>query len=85
MSPIDQLKANSTHNDNASQQISEITLLRPDDWHLHVRDNEALKSVVPYTARQCGRAIIMPNLNPPVTTTEKAKVYLKKIQAAAQQ
>ncbi len=47
----------------------ELTLTRPDDWHLHVRDTEALAAVVPHTARQFGRAIIMPNLQPPVTTT----------------
>ncbi|MCN4145128.1 MAG: dihydroorotase [Thiohalomonas sp.] len=62
---------------------SKITIIRPDDWHLHVRDAEVLKSVVPFTARQCGRAIIMPNLTPPVTTTEQAKIYQKAILAAA--
>ena len=60
----------------------ELTLTRPDDWHLHVRDADALASVVPHTARQFGRAIIMPNLNPPVTTVVQAVEYLDRILAA---
>jgi dihydroorotase len=59
-----------------------ITLTRPDDWHLHVRDGAALQSVVPHTAAQFGRAIIMPNLRPPVTTAEQALAYKSRIQAA---
>ena len=59
-----------------------ITLTRPDDWHVHLRDGEALKSVVPATARQMGRAIIMPNLRPPVITTEQAIGYRERILAA---
>jgi len=59
-----------------------IQLTRPDDWHLHVRDGEALRVVVPHTAGQFGRAIIMPNLRPPVTTTEAALAYKARIQAA---
>ena len=49
-----------------------VTLTRPDDWHLHLRDDEALKAVVGHTAAQMGRAIIMPNLTPPITTTSQA-------------
>jgi dihydroorotase len=60
----------------------EITLTRPDDWHLHVRDGDALNTVVPHTAAQFGRAIIMPNLRPPVTTTVQAMAYRDRIQAA---
>jgi len=60
----------------------ELTLTRPDDWHLHVRDADALHSVVPHTARQFARAIIMPNLQPPVTTTEQALAYRERILAA---
>ena len=60
-----------------------ITLTRPDDWHLHVREGEALKSVVPDTAKQFGRAIIMPNLATPITTAEQAKKYRDEIIAAA--
>ncbi len=60
----------------------EITLTRPDDWHLHVRDGEALRVVVPHTAAQFGRAIIMPNLRPPVTTAATALAYKARIQAA---
>ena len=60
----------------------ELTIGRPDDWHLHVRDGDALPSVVPHTARQFGRAIIMPNLRPPVTTVLQALAYRKRILAA---
>jgi dihydroorotase len=59
-----------------------LTLLRPDDWHLHVRDGAAMATVVPHTARQFGRAIIMPNLRPPVTTTEQALAYRDRILAS---
>ncbi|VVE86109.1 dihydroorotase [Pandoraea bronchicola] len=61
---------------------TELTITRPDDWHLHVRDGAVLKSVLPDTARQFGRAIIMPNLKPPVTTTEHAAAYRERILAA---
>ena len=57
----------------------EITLTRPDDWHLHVRDGAALKAVVPHTAAQFARAIIMPNLKPPVTTAAQALDYRARI------
>ncbi|MFM2058787.1 MAG: hypothetical protein RLY71_3172, partial [Pseudomonadota bacterium] len=59
-----------------------LTLTRPDDWHLHVRDGAAMAAVVPHTARQFGRAIIMPNLRPPVTTAAQAVAYRERIQAA---
>ena len=59
-----------------------LTITRPDDWHLHVRDGEALHTVVPHTAAQFGRAIIMPNLRPPVTTAAQALAYKARIQAA---
>ncbi|MBP7493102.1 MAG: dihydroorotase [Rhodoferax sp.] len=62
-----------------------IQITRPDDWHLHVRDGDALHTVVPHTAAQFGRAIIMPNLRPPVTTTEAALAYKARIQAAVPQ
>ena len=52
-----------------------ITLRRPDDWHLHVRDGPMMAAVVPFTARRFARAIIMPNLVPPVTTIEQAIAY----------
>jgi dihydroorotase len=60
----------------------QITITRPDDWHLHVRDGEALKAVVPHTAAQFGRAIIMPNLRPPITTAAQAVAYRERILAA---
>ncbi|MCB6183899.1 dihydroorotase [Leeia sp. TBRC 13508] len=60
----------------------ELVIARPDDWHLHVRDGEALKAVLPHTAAQFARAIIMPNLKPPVTNTEAAIAYRERILAA---
>lgn len=62
--------------------MTSLTLTRPDDWHLHLRDDEALAAVVGASARQMGRAIIMPNLKPPVTTTEQALAYRERILAA---
>ena len=59
-----------------------LTITRPDDWHLHVRDGEPLHTVVPHTAAQFARAIIMPNLRPPVTTAQQALDYQARIQAA---
>ncbi|MFZ1491913.1 MAG: dihydroorotase [Candidatus Competibacter denitrificans] len=59
-----------------------LTLTRPDDWHLHLRDGAAMQSVVPHSAHQFARAIIMPNLRPPVTTTEQALAYRTRILAA---
>ena len=56
-----------------------LTITRPDDWHLHVRDGQALQAVVPATAAQFGRAIIMPNLRPPVVSTEQALAYKERI------
>lgn len=60
----------------------QLTLIRPDDWHLHLRDGEPLAAVLPHTARQFGRAIVMPNLKPPVTTVELAAAYRERILAA---
>lgn len=57
-------------------------ILQPDDWHLHVRSGEALKSVIGMSAKQMGRAIIMPNLNPPVTSAVQAQAYRDEIIAA---
>ena len=62
--------------------INDITLRRPDDWHLHVRDGAAMAAVLPHTARQFGRAIIMPNLRPPITTTAQAVAYRERLLAA---
>ena len=62
-----------------------ITLTRPDDWHLHVRDGAALQHTVPATARVMKRAIIMPNLQPPVMNAEQALAYRERILAAAPQ
>jgi dihydroorotase len=62
--------------------LNTLTITRPDDWHLHVRDGEPLYTVVPHTAAQFGRAIIMPNLKPPVTTAAQALAYKERILAA---
>ena len=59
-----------------------ITITRPDDWHLHLRDGAAMASVVGHSARQFHRAIVMPNLRPPVTTTDQARAYRERILAA---
>ena len=64
-------------------ETQSITIRRPDDWHLHLRDGEMLKAVAPYSARQFARAIIMPNLTPPVTSVDAAAAYRKRIVAAA--
>jgi dihydroorotase len=60
-----------------------LTIRRPDDWHLHLRDGEMLRKVAPYSARQFARAIIMPNLVPPITTVAAAEAYRERIVAAA--
>ncbi|THF61907.1 dihydroorotase [Pseudothauera nasutitermitis] len=62
--------------------MTSITLTRPDDWHLHVRDGAALRAVVPHSARRFGRALIMPNLRPPVVTAAQALEYRARILAA---
>ena len=62
--------------------MTRISLIKPDDWHLHLRSGEALKSVVGMSARQMGRAIIMPNLSPPVKSVRQAKAYHKEIMKA---
>lgn len=62
--------------------MKSISIIRPDDWHLHVRDDDVLKDIIPHTAQRFGRAVIMPNLNPPVTTTAEAQAYQERIQAA---
>jgi len=67
---------------NPSTAPQTLTITRPDDWHLHVRDGDALRTVVPHTAAQFGRAIIMPNLRPPVTTAQQALEYRQRILAA---
>ncbi len=59
--------------------MEQITITRPDDWHLHVRTGAMLKTVIPHTARQFARAIIMPNLNPPITTVKLAENYYQEI------
>jgi len=63
-------------------QANRISITRPDDWHLHLRDGEALQSILPHSARQFARAIVMPNLRPPVTTVVAAEAYRQRILAA---
>ena len=62
--------------------LPSLTITRPDDWHLHLRDGAALSAVVPHTARQFARAIVMPNLKPPVVTAAQAQAYRERILAA---
>ena len=64
-----------------STKPQQIQITQPDDWHLHIRDGEVMGSVLVDTARQFARAIIMPNLKPPVTTVELAKAYRSRIEA----
>ncbi|MEO6103628.1 MAG: dihydroorotase [Pseudoxanthomonas sp.] len=74
-----------SHRDTAQDpavECNRLALTRPDDWHLHLRDGEMLASVLPDTARRFARAIVMPNLKPPVTTVEQARAYRERIQAA---
>ncbi|MEE8445001.1 MAG: dihydroorotase, partial [Alphaproteobacteria bacterium] len=59
-----------------------LTLRRPDDWHLHLRDGAMLRAVLPFTAGRFGRAVIMPNLDPPITDTNAAMAYRERIQQA---
>ncbi|HEX5239261.1 MAG TPA: dihydroorotase [Sphingomicrobium sp.] len=63
--------------------LQTLTLRRPDDWHVHLRDGEMLRAVAPYTARQFARAIVMPNVVPPITAVEAATAYRERIVAAA--
>ena len=58
---------------------TQLSLIRPDDWHVHLRDEAAMQSVVPHTARQFARAIVMPNLRPPITTAAQAQAYRQRI------
>ncbi len=68
----------------ASMTTESITITRPDDWHLHLRDGDVLNSVAPFTAKQFQRAIVMPNLKPAVTTVKQAVEYLDRILAAVE-
>ncbi len=63
-------------------QVTRLTITRPDDWHLHLRDGDVLATVLPDTARRFARAIVMPNLVPPVTTTAQAEAYRQRILTA---
>jgi dihydroorotase len=76
---------NSCDNPNKQREefyMESITLIKPDDWHLHVRDGDVLHNIIPHTAERFARAIIMPNLKPPVTTTAQAIEYQQRISAA---
>ncbi|HJW53922.1 MAG TPA: dihydroorotase [Burkholderiaceae bacterium] len=67
---------------SSAHSVQHLTIIRPDDWHLHLRDGAALASVLPHSARQFARAIVMPNLKQPVTTTAQAAAYRERILAA---
>ena len=71
-----------TFKKNANKHMTSLTLTKPDDWHLHLRDGDAMKSVVGMSAAQMGRAIIMPNLSPPVINSVQAKAYREEIMRA---
>ena len=62
-----------------STPLTSLTIIRPDDWHLHLRDGELMAAVLPFTARVFGRAVVMPNLRPPVTTAAAAAAYYDRI------
>src|SRR5664279_163734 len=64
--------------------MTTLTIRKPDDWHVHFRDGDIMKSVVPFTVAQFGRAIVMPNLIPPVTTAKQAVEYRKRIKAVVE-
>ena len=64
---------------NPTSDVQQLTLARPDDWHLHLRDGPAMAAVLASTAAVFGRAIVMPNLRPPVTTTNAARAYRQRI------
>ena len=66
-----------------SDSITTLTIRRPDDWHVHLRDGPVLEGVAKYTAQQFARAIVMPNLSPPVSTVAAARAYRERIVAAA--
>ncbi len=68
--------------DSAGKTLSTLSITRPDDWHLHLRDGAAMRDVLPHTAERFARAIVMPNLKPPVTTTALALAYRERILAA---
>ena len=68
--------------DRAPNAVDSLTIRRPDDWHVHLRDGPMLEAVVNYTARQFARAIVMPNLRPPITTVTAARAYRQRIIAA---
>ena len=63
-------------------EATEFTITKPDDWHLHLRDGDMLNAVLPFTARRFARAIVMPNLTPPVRTAAQAEAYRERIIAA---
>src|SRR5690349_3513637 len=64
--------------------VQTITIRRPDDWHVHLRDGDMLRKVAPYTARQFARAIVMPNLVPPIASVDAARGYRKRILEATE-
>ncbi|WP_082498032.1 dihydroorotase [Pseudorhodoferax sp. Leaf267] len=68
-----------------NRPLDTLTITRPDDWHLHLRDSEALHTLVPHSAAQVARALVMPNLRPPVTTAAQALAYRDRILAAVPQ
>jgi dihydroorotase len=78
----DAARRSTRHEPDRETTMQTLTLTRPDDWHLHLRDGAALAAVLPDTARRFARAVVMPNLKPPVVTTEQAAAYRSRILAA---
>ncbi len=76
------IQQNTKPNENDVSTADYLTIRRPDDWHVHLRDGDMLKAVAPYTARQFARAIVMPNLSPPVITAAAGAAYRDRIMAA---
>ena len=63
-------------------EMNQLTITKPDDWHLHLRDGDAMRAVLPHTVQRFARAVVMPNLKPPVVDTELALAYRERIVAA---
>src|SRR5262245_49925489 len=62
--------------------MNQLTIIKPDDWHLHLRDGAVLRAVLPHSAQRFARAIVMPNLQPPIVSTQLALAYRDRIRAA---
>ena len=82
MNKTDSCSVNSLAIYDSNNNENRVTIIRPDDWHLHLRDGDHMRAVLPDTARRFARAIVMPNLKPPVTTTDLVRGYRERILSA---